>query len=39
VGTNNGGQTQILAGLAAGDTVVVEGPSTLKDGETVSIKH
>ena len=39
VGTNNGAQTQILAGLAPGDTVVVEGPADLKDGETVSIKR
>ena len=39
VGANNGAQTQILAGLAAGDTVVVEGPTNLKDGETVSIKR
>jgi RND family efflux transporter MFP subunit len=39
VGTNNGTQTQILAGLAAGDTVVVEGPTNLKDGEAVSIKR
>ena len=36
---NNGAQTQILAGLTAGDTVVVEGPADLKDGETVSIKR
>jgi RND family efflux transporter MFP subunit len=39
VGANNGAQTQILAGLTAGDTVVVEGPADLKDGETVSIKR
>jgi RND family efflux transporter MFP subunit len=39
VGANNGTQTQILAGLVPGDTVVVEGPTDLKDGETVSIKH
>jgi RND family efflux transporter MFP subunit len=39
VGANNGTQTQILAGLAAGDTVVVEGPTNLKDGEAVSIKR
>jgi len=39
VGTNDGAQTQILAGLAAGDTVVVDGPPNLKDGEKVSIKH
>ncbi len=39
LGANNGAQTQILAGLAAGDTVVVDGPNNLKDGETVSIKR
>jgi RND family efflux transporter MFP subunit len=39
VGAINGGQTQILAGLASGDTVVVEGPADLKDGETVSVKR
>ncbi len=39
VGTNNGAQTQILAGLAAGDTFVVDGSADLKDGETVSIKR
>ncbi len=39
VGTNNGAQTQILAGLAAGDTVVIDGATNLKDGETVSIKR
>jgi len=39
VGTTNGAQTQILAGLVAGDTVVVGGPSDLRDGETVAIKR
>jgi RND family efflux transporter MFP subunit len=39
VGTTNGAQTQILAGLAAGDTVVVGGPVNLRDGETVAIKR
>ncbi len=39
VGTNNGAQTQILAGLAPGDTVVVGGPADLRDGETVAIKR
>lgn len=39
VGTANGAQVQVLAGLAAGDTVVVSGPGDLKDGETVAIKH
>ena len=39
VGTINGAQTQILAGLASGDTVVVGGPRDLKDGEAVAIKR
>jgi RND family efflux transporter MFP subunit len=39
VGTANGTQTQILAGLTSGDTVVVGGPTDLKDGEAVAIKR
>jgi RND family efflux transporter MFP subunit len=39
VGTTNGAQTQILAGLTSGDTVVVAGPANLKDGEAVAIKR
>ena len=39
VGTANGTQMQILAGLTPGDTVVVAGPADLKDGETVVIKR
>lgn len=39
VGTTNGSQTQVLAGLTAGDTVVVGGPTDLKDGEAVAIRH
>jgi RND family efflux transporter MFP subunit len=39
VGTINGAQTQILAGLAPGDTVVVGGPRDLKDGEAVAIRR
>jgi RND family efflux transporter MFP subunit len=39
VGTTNGAQTQILAGLAPGDTVVVEGPTDLRDGQAVAIKR
>ena len=39
VGTINGAQAQILAGLAPGDTVVVGGPHDLKDGEGVAIRR
>ena len=39
VGAINGAQAQILAGLTPGDTVVVDGPTDLRDGETVSIKR
>ena len=39
VGTTNGTQTQILAGLASGDTVVLGGPADLRDGEAVTIKR
>ncbi|MGA8085760.1 MAG: efflux RND transporter periplasmic adaptor subunit [Terracidiphilus sp.] len=39
VGTASGAQMQILAGLAPGDTVVVGGPTDLKDGEAVAIKR
>lgn len=39
VGTSNGMQAQILAGLASGDTVVISGPTNLKDGDTVAIRH
>lgn len=38
-GTTNGAQTQILAGLTSGDTVVAGGPGDLKDGETVAVKR
>ena len=39
VGTTNGAQMQILAGLTSGDTVVVRGPVDLRDGEAVTIKR
>ncbi len=38
-GTTNNAQTQILAGLTPGDTVVVGGPTDLRDGEAVSIQR
>jgi RND family efflux transporter MFP subunit len=39
VGPADGAQMQVLAGLTAGDTVVVAGPADLKDGEKVAIKR
>jgi RND family efflux transporter MFP subunit len=39
VGATTGGQTQILAGLTPGDTVVVHGPGDLKDGEAVAVQR
>jgi RND family efflux transporter MFP subunit len=39
VGMTDSGQTQILAGLTPGDTIVVGGPTDLKDGEAVAIKR
>lgn len=39
VGTTNGSQAQILAGLRAGDTIVVGGPADLHDGEQVEVKE
>lgn len=39
VGTTNGAQTRVLAGLTPGDTVVVAGPGNLKDGEAVAVKR
>jgi len=39
VGATNNAQAQVLAGLSPGDTVVVGGPSDLRDGEAVAIKR
>ena len=39
LGANRGSETEILAGLAAGDTVVVSGPADLHDGETIAVKR
>jgi RND family efflux transporter MFP subunit len=39
LGANRGSETEILAGLAAGDTVVVNGPAGLHDGETIAVKR
>jgi HlyD family secretion protein len=38
VGNARGSDSEILAGLTAGDTVVVKGPADLHDGEAIQIK-
>jgi HlyD family secretion protein len=38
LGGNRGSDTEIIAGLMAGDTVVVRGPADLHDGQTVEVK-
>jgi RND family efflux transporter MFP subunit len=39
VGNTSGSDAEILAGLTAGDRVVVKGPADLHDGEAVQIKQ
>jgi RND family efflux transporter MFP subunit len=38
LGGNRGTDTEVVAGLAIGDTVVTNGPADLHDGESVQIK-
>jgi HlyD family secretion protein len=38
IGANRGTDTEVMAGLAAGDTVVVKGPPDLRDGQVVEVK-
>jgi len=37
-GGTRGSDVEILAGLTAGDSVVVKGPASLRDGQAVEIK-
>ena len=39
VGASQGSEAQLLAGVNAGDRVVVRGPADLKDGEAVEVKQ
>jgi HlyD family secretion protein len=39
LGGNRGNDTEIMAGLTAGDTVVVQGPADLHDGQVVAVKR
>ena len=38
LGGNRGTDTEVMAGVAVGDAVVVNGPADLRDGESVQIK-
>jgi len=38
IGGTRGSDAVILAGISAGDTVIVKGPANLHDGEAVEIK-
>jgi RND family efflux transporter MFP subunit len=38
LGGNRGNNVEVIAGLTVGDTVVVNGPPNLRDGQTVAIK-
>jgi multidrug efflux pump subunit AcrA (membrane-fusion protein) len=38
VGGNRGSDTEVLAGVGVGDTLVVRGPENLHDGQTIEIK-
>jgi RND family efflux transporter MFP subunit len=39
VGAAEGDQVEIVSGLTAGEQVVTDGPSTMKDGDTVTVKE
>jgi RND family efflux transporter MFP subunit len=39
LGGSRGSDTEVVAGLAVGDTVVVNGPAELHDGQTVAVKR
>jgi HlyD family secretion protein len=38
LGGNRGTDAEVIAGVSVGDTVIVNGPSNLRDGENVQIK-
>jgi RND family efflux transporter MFP subunit len=38
VGGNRGSDIEVIAGLTAGDTVIVKGPANLRDGQAVEIR-
>jgi len=38
LGSVRGSDTEVIAGLTAGDTVVVKGPANLRDGQPVEVR-
>jgi RND family efflux transporter MFP subunit len=38
IGGNHGSDSEVIAGITAGDTVVVNGPANLHDGQAVEVK-
>ena len=38
LGGNRGSDTEVIAGVSVGDTVVVKGPENLRDGQSVAIR-
>jgi len=39
VGSNSDGQAEVLAGVLPGDVVVIEGPTTLRDGQRARVRQ
>ena len=39
LGGTRGSDTEVVAGLAIGDTIVINGPTDLHDGQTVAVKR
>jgi hypothetical protein len=38
LGADHGSDSEVIAGVTAGDTLVVKGPENLHDGQTVEIR-
>ena len=38
LGADRGSDTEVIAGVTAGDTLIVKGPENLRDGQNVEIK-
>jgi HlyD family secretion protein len=38
LGGSRGSDTEVIAGVSVGDTIVVKGPENLRDGQSVEIR-